>query len=126
MDDFKDYFLRQNYLKIAKLGNKLGELRDIIDWERFRPIVSVMYSDNKETGGRLHADEILMIKMFVLAGWYNLSDNEICPVICVGSGPVSMTGTILQYPMDNRYDTPQRDRMLIKRDFSSPFQYHVI
>ncbi len=51
MDDFRDYFLRQNYLKIAKLGNKLGELRDIIDWERFRPIVSAMYSDNKETGG---------------------------------------------------------------------------
>jgi len=32
-----------------------------------------MYHDNKETGGRPHTDEILMIKMLVLAAWYNLS-----------------------------------------------------
>jgi IS5 family transposase len=73
MDDFTDYFLRQEYTKIAHLGNKLGEIRDIIDWEQFRPIVRNMYHDNKETGGRPHTDEILMIKMLVLAAWYNLS-----------------------------------------------------
>ena len=77
MDDFTDYFLRQEYTKIAILGNKLGEIRDIINWEQFRPIICNMYHDNKETGGRPHTDEILMIKMLVLAGWYGLSDYEL-------------------------------------------------
>ena len=29
MDDFGDYFLKEEYSKIAVLGNKLGEIRDI-------------------------------------------------------------------------------------------------
>lgn len=77
MGDFTDYFLQQEYSKIAILGNKLGEIRDIINWEQFRPIVCNMYHDNKETGGRPHTDEILMIKMLILAGWYGLSDYEL-------------------------------------------------
>jgi transposase, IS5 family len=54
MSDFSDYFLDQEYQKIVGLGNKLGEIRDIIDWEKFRSILSDMYRDNKETGGRPH------------------------------------------------------------------------
>jgi hypothetical protein len=48
MDLFGDYFLKEGYSKIARLGNKLGEIRDIIDWEQFRPIISDMYHNNKE------------------------------------------------------------------------------
>jgi IS5 family transposase len=77
MSGFGDYFLHQEYAKIAVLGNKLGEIRDIIDWEKFRPILGEMYHDNKEIGGRPHNDEILMIKMLVLAGWHGLSDYEV-------------------------------------------------
>ena len=77
MSGFGDFFLNQEYTKIAGLGNTLGEIRDIIDWEKFRPIISDMYQDNKEIGGRPHNDEILMIKMLVLAGWHGLSDYEI-------------------------------------------------
>jgi IS5 family transposase len=77
MDDFGDYFLKEEYSKIAVLGNKLGEIRDIIDWEQFRPIISDMYHDNKESGGRPHMNEILMIKMHILAGWHGLSDYEL-------------------------------------------------
>lgn len=77
MDDFGDYFLKEEYSKIAVLGNKLGEIRDIIDWKQFRPIIRDMYHDNKESGGRPHTDEILMIKMHILAGWHGLSDYEL-------------------------------------------------
>ena len=77
MSDFSDYFLSQEYTKIAGLGNKLGEIRDIIDWEKFRPIIADMYRDNKEVGGRPHNDEIMMIKMLFLAGWHGLSDYEV-------------------------------------------------
>ena len=75
MDGFGDYFLKEEYSKIAGLGNKLGEIRNIIDWEQFRPIISDMY--HKESGGRPHTDEILMIKMHILAGWHGLSDYEL-------------------------------------------------
>jgi len=77
MSGFGDFFLDQEYKKIVGLGNKLGEIRDIIDWEKFRPIISDMYQDNKEIGGRPHNDEILMIKMLILAGWHGLSDYEV-------------------------------------------------
>ena len=77
MDDFGDYFLKEEYSKIAVLGNKLGEIRGIIDWKQFRPIISDMYHDNKESGGRPHTNEILMIKMHILAGWHGLSDYEL-------------------------------------------------
>ena len=77
MGGFGDYFLDQEYQKIVGLGNKLGEIRDIIDWEKFRPILSDMYRDNKEIGGRPHHDEILMIKMLIPARWHGLSDYEV-------------------------------------------------
>ena len=32
--------------------------------------------DTKEEGGRPHYDEVLMVKMLVLQGWYGLSDYE--------------------------------------------------
>jgi transposase, IS5 family len=77
MSGFGDYFLDQEYQKTVELGNKLGEIRDIIDWEKFRPILSDMYHDNDVIGGRPHHDEILMIKMLILAGWHGLSDYEV-------------------------------------------------
>lgn len=36
-----------------------------------------MCHDNKETEGRPHTDEILIIKRLVLAGWYGISDYEL-------------------------------------------------
>ena len=77
MSGFGDYFLDLEYRKTVELGNKLGEIRDIIDWEKFRPIIRDIYRDNKEIGGRPHHDEILMIKMLILAGWHGLSDYEV-------------------------------------------------
>ncbi|MGA2162782.1 MAG: IS5 family transposase [Methanoregula sp.] len=76
MSGFGDYFLRQHYAMGAGLGDNLGEISGLIDWERFRPILSDMYRDTKEEGGRPHYDEILMVKMLVLQGWYGLSDYE--------------------------------------------------
>ena len=77
MEILGDYFLRQEYTKIEGLGSKLGVIRDIIEWEKFWPIICDMYQDNKETGGCPHTDEILMIKMLILAGWHGLSDYDL-------------------------------------------------
>jgi len=35
-----------------------------------------MYHDNEIDGGRPHVDEILVVRMMVLQGWYGLSDYE--------------------------------------------------
>ena len=77
MRSFGEYFLHLEYSKIAELGNKPIEIRDIIDWEKFCPILIDMYQDNKVTGGRPHNDETVMIKMLVLASWHGLSDYEV-------------------------------------------------
>ena len=50
MSGFGDFFLDQEYQKIVGLGNKLWEIRDIIDWEKFRPILNDMYRDNFSEG----------------------------------------------------------------------------
>jgi IS5 family transposase len=76
MSGFGDYFLRQHYATVAGLGDKLGEISGLIDWEKFRPILHNLYRDTKEEGGRPHYDEVLMVKMLVLQGWYGLSDYE--------------------------------------------------
>jgi IS5 family transposase len=76
MNTFRDYFFQQQYSTLEGLGDRLGEIKDLIEWEKFRPILSDMYHDNAIEGGRPHVDEILMVKMMVLQGWYGLSDYE--------------------------------------------------
>ena len=65
------------YEKYKKLGDTLSNISDSIDWERFRVIISPLYKDNKNDGGRPHLDEIVMIKTLVLQHLYGLSDYEI-------------------------------------------------
>lgn len=75
--NFSSFFLSQNYQKVAALGNRLGEIEKMIDWERFRPIIADMYRDDLIEGGRPHTDEILLIKLLVLQQWHGLSDYEL-------------------------------------------------
>jgi transposase, IS5 family len=49
MSTFRDYFLHQQYCTIAELGDKLGEIKGLIEWEKFRPIladIGVLYHKN--------------------------------------------------------------------------------
>ena len=71
------YFLSQQYEKLAELGDRLGEIERLIDWSRFRPIISDMYHDDPLRGGRPHTDEIILIKLLILQQWYGLSDYEL-------------------------------------------------
>ncbi len=76
MDTFRDYFFHQQYSTLEGLGDRLGEIKSLIDWEKFRAILSDMYHDNTIDGGGPHVDEILMVRMMVLQGWYGLSDYK--------------------------------------------------
>ena len=67
----------QEHECIAELGNRLGEVEKLIDWEEFRPIIRELYSNYTSKGKRPNLDEILMIKMLVLQQWHGLSDPEL-------------------------------------------------
>lgn len=76
MSTFRDYFFHQQYSRVAELGDKLGEIKKLIDWEKFRPILIDLYQDTETEGGRPHIDEIVMVKILFLQAWYNLSDYD--------------------------------------------------
>jgi IS5 family transposase len=70
-------FSKSTIQKLAKLGDRLGEVEKLICWEKFRPILSEVYQDDSLHGGRLHTDEVVLIKLLILQKWYGLSDYEL-------------------------------------------------
>ncbi len=65
MKSFDDYFTKREYDRVGKLGDRLAEVELLIDWEVFRPIISEMYKNRTERGGRPNNDKIVMMKMLV-------------------------------------------------------------
>ncbi len=76
MDSFNKHLLRQEYQKLAQLGDKLAAAEHQIDWEQFRPILTDLYTNNTEKGGRPNHAPVLMVKLLVLQSWYGLGDEE--------------------------------------------------
>ena len=65
--------------RLHKIGTKdpLVGLKDFIDWEAFRPTLSlVRKKERKSAAGRKPYDVVLMFKVFVLQHLYNLSDDQ--------------------------------------------------
>ncbi|RZB29497.1 MAG: transposase [Candidatus Argoarchaeum ethanivorans] len=77
MSSFTAFALREEYKRLALIGDKLSEVESLIDWEPFRPIIDEMYNNHTELGGRPNNDAIVMLKMIVLQQWHGLSDLEI-------------------------------------------------
>ena len=77
MDSFDSYLLRRLYGRFERLGDRLARVERLIDWEAFRPIVSGMFHNDSERGGRPNVDEVVMVKLLVLQQWYGLSDEEL-------------------------------------------------
>jgi IS5 family transposase len=77
MDSFTSYILRQAYEKVKGKGDRLAKIESAVNWERFRPIVKAMYTNDTERGGRPNVDEVLMMKLLVIQQWIGLSDPEL-------------------------------------------------
>jgi len=75
-EDFDNFFIEERYKHVSKLGDRLEQVERLIDWESFRPIISQLYNNRSEKGGRPNIDEVVMLKVLVLQNWYNLSDEE--------------------------------------------------
>jgi IS5 family transposase len=74
---FIDFAFREEYEQVKRLGDKLSEIDFLINWEVFRPIVTGLYDNKSEKGGRPNIDEIVMIKCLILQEWHGLSDPEL-------------------------------------------------
>ncbi|MFG1519538.1 MAG: transposase, partial [Thermoplasmataceae archaeon] len=65
------------YKDIESLGDPITGISGRIDFERIRPILSDLYENDTEKGGRPNYDPILMTKILLLQQWYNLSDPQV-------------------------------------------------
>ena len=61
--------------RLNRIGNKLELMAKLIPWESFRPRLEWMYK-NSPKGGRPPYDPVMMLKILVLQGLYNISDEE--------------------------------------------------
>ena len=76
MNSLTDFALKEEYKHLEVLGDKLSEIDTLIDWKPFRPVISGMYNNKTQAGGRPNNDEIVMLKMLVLQQWHGLSDPD--------------------------------------------------
>jgi IS5 family transposase len=73
---FTAYIINEEYKELQKLGDRLAEIEQKIEWNSFIPIFRKLYHDGPQ-GGRPHTDEVLMAKILVLQGIYGLSDEQL-------------------------------------------------
>ena len=76
MNSFNQHLLKQEYNKLAKLGDRIAKADKLVDWEAFRPIIRDLYRNDSELGGRPNHDEVVMVNFLVAQQWYRLSDEE--------------------------------------------------
>jgi IS5 family transposase len=74
---FNKFILKQQYQKVKGLGDRLALMKQQIDWKPFIPLTKSVFHDDKETGGRPHTDELVVVRSMLLQAWYNLSDPEL-------------------------------------------------
>jgi len=76
---FKGLFDTQSrFAKLDRNGEPLKQLNALIDWEMFRPELSLLRENiDVSKGGRPPIDPVLKFKMLVLQSLYNLSDDSL-------------------------------------------------
>jgi len=74
---FNRFILEEQYKKVKGLGDRLALMKQQIDWKPFIPLIKSVFHDDKETGGRPHTDELVVVRSMLLQAWYNLSDPEL-------------------------------------------------
>lgn len=74
---FNRFVLKEQYLKVKGLGDRLVLMKEQIDWKPFVPLVRSVFRDDDVVGGRPHTDEVLVVRCMLLQSWYGLSDQEL-------------------------------------------------
>ena len=66
MESFDSYLLKKLYLKVKGKGDRLAKIQSAVNWEKFKPIIKAMYTNDTPRGGRPNTDEVVMMKLLVL------------------------------------------------------------
>ena len=61
---------------MKKRGDKLAEIKNVIDWESLRHLLKDLFTNDTDQGGRPNYDEILMVKILFLQSIYNIVDES--------------------------------------------------
>jgi transposase, IS5 family len=77
MTQINFFDLDNRYAELSKSGDALERLKQVIDFELFRPkLESLDVIERKNNSGRPLTDRVLLFKMLVLQRMYNLSDEQ--------------------------------------------------
>lgn len=64
--------------KLEKNGDPFHHIKDVINWESFRPILMVVHEkERKSNAGAKPYDVVMMFKILVIQSLYNLSDDGV-------------------------------------------------
>ena len=74
---FNQFILKEQYLKVKGLGDRLELMKEQIEWKPFIPLVRKIFHGGKDEAGRPHTDELIVIRSMLLQAWYGLSDPEL-------------------------------------------------
>jgi len=62
--------------RLSEMGDPLEKVTKAVDWEIFRPILDKAFQkEARGAGGRTPWDYVLMFKILLLQGWYNIADD---------------------------------------------------
>ena len=64
--DLVNYGLRERYEQLKKFGDKLADIKDVIQWEGLRPPLKDLFINGKDKGGKPDYDPILMVKILIM------------------------------------------------------------
>ncbi len=73
--DIVNFGLREKYEQLKKFGDKLADVKNLIDWESLRPLLKDLFTNDTDKGGRPNCDEILMVKILFLQSVYGIVDE---------------------------------------------------
>ena len=73
--DIMNYSLCEKYEHLKKFGDRLSEMKDLIDWDGIKPLLSDLYKNDTEKGGRPNFDPVFMVKVMFLQSLYGLVDE---------------------------------------------------
>ena len=73
--DIVNYGLHEKYDQLKKFGDKLSDMKNMIDWNQIRPMLNDLYRNGTQAGGRPNFDPVFMVKIMFLQSLYGLVDE---------------------------------------------------
>lgn len=64
--DIMNYGRHEKYEQLKKFDDRLSDMKEIIDWDRIKPLISYLYKNNTEKGDMPNSDPAFMVKIMFL------------------------------------------------------------